>query len=160
MVETWEAFFLGELGAAAAFAGLLFVSVSVNQQRILAISGVPERAIQALLVLFMVFAVSAIMLVPEPARLIGLQVLGLSIAYLFVLSVVQFAELRKIAPANRGHSLWSVFQHQIVAWLFLVSAVLLANEHAAAFAFLVPTTLMAFFVAGLNAWVLLIEINR
>jgi hypothetical protein len=30
-----EQFFFGELGAAAALAGLLFVSISVNQERIL-----------------------------------------------------------------------------------------------------------------------------
>ena len=34
-MEAWSNFSLGELGAAAAFAGLLFVSISVNQERIL-----------------------------------------------------------------------------------------------------------------------------
>jgi len=42
LVKSWNVFFTAELTAAAAFAGLLFVSLSVNQKRILPI--VPDRA--------------------------------------------------------------------------------------------------------------------
>ena len=40
MIGPWSTFFQGELGAAAALAGLLFVSMSVNQTKILACSAV------------------------------------------------------------------------------------------------------------------------
>ena len=56
-MEAWHDFFVGELGAAAALAGLLFVSLSVNQERILKLPGLAQRGIQGLTSLFLVFAI-------------------------------------------------------------------------------------------------------
>jgi hypothetical protein len=47
-MEKWHDFFVGELGAAAGFAGLLFVSLSVNEARIIQFGGLAERGSQAL----------------------------------------------------------------------------------------------------------------
>jgi len=44
----WDTFFQGELGAAAALAGLLFVSVSVNQTKILELGRMADRGLEAL----------------------------------------------------------------------------------------------------------------
>jgi hypothetical protein len=40
----WDNFFVAEVGAAAALSGLLFVAVSINLTRILAIPHLPARA--------------------------------------------------------------------------------------------------------------------
>ena len=39
----WKDFFVGELAAAAALAGLLFVAISVNQARILQLGRMADR---------------------------------------------------------------------------------------------------------------------
>jgi hypothetical protein len=50
-VSEWNDFFLGELGAAAALAGLLFVSISVNQAKILELGRTADRGIEVLTLL-------------------------------------------------------------------------------------------------------------
>ena len=57
-MDGWANFFLGQLGASAALAGLLFVSVSVNQARILELGRMADRGLEALVTLFLVTVVA------------------------------------------------------------------------------------------------------
>ncbi len=98
-MESWQNFFLGELGASAALAGLLFVSLSVNQARILALPSLPERGIQALMALFLVLFVSSVMLIPGQAPFVaGLEILVLSGGHIVGISLLQVTEFRRIDP--------------------------------------------------------------
>ena len=54
----WSDFFVASAGASAALTGLVFVAVSINVDRILQLSGVPERALATLLLLLGVLVVS------------------------------------------------------------------------------------------------------
>ncbi len=58
-MEPWANFFLGELGASAALAGLLFVSLSVNQSRILELGRIAARGMAALMLCGSIGAVIA-----------------------------------------------------------------------------------------------------
>ena len=60
----WESFFVAQVGASAAVAGLVFVGVSINLDKILKYAGLPGRAQEALIVLMLVLVVSSLMLVP------------------------------------------------------------------------------------------------
>ncbi len=71
-MEPWANFFLGELGASAALAGLLFVSLSVNQSRILELGRIAEPGLEALIMLALVLVVSSLALVTaQTPRLFG-----------------------------------------------------------------------------------------
>lgn len=60
------------MGAAAALAGLLFVSVSVNQAKILQLGRMADRGLEALSMLLLVLVVASLPLVPgQPPRLLG-----------------------------------------------------------------------------------------
>jgi hypothetical protein len=48
--EGWGELFLAEAGASAALAGLLFVAVSINLERIVALRSLPEAALGAIVV--------------------------------------------------------------------------------------------------------------
>lgn len=53
----WERFLVAQVGASAALAGLVFVSVSINLARILSSGGLPESALEALVLLLAVLVI-------------------------------------------------------------------------------------------------------
>lgn len=64
----WTDLFVAAAGASAALAGLVFVAVSINIERILRFSGLPERALETLLLLVGVLIASIIGLIPGQGR--------------------------------------------------------------------------------------------
>jgi hypothetical protein len=67
----WHELFIASAGAAAALAGLVFVAVSINVERILSFHGLPERSLQTILLLLAAVVVSIIGLVPQPTEALG-----------------------------------------------------------------------------------------
>src|SRR5580658_7062507 len=105
-LESWSNFFLGELGASAALAGLLFVSVSVNQARILSLGRMADRGLEALAMLFLVLVVASLPLIPgQPLRLLGAEILVVGIATMVGIVPLQRAYLSSTqAPYLRQSS--------------------------------------------------------
>jgi hypothetical protein len=67
-----ESLFVAEAGASAALAGLLFVALSINLERILKGAGLPGRAGKAIVLLLTVLVVSTFGLVPgQSPRVLG-----------------------------------------------------------------------------------------
>ena len=80
MLSAWSSFFQGELGTAATLAGLLFVSLSFNQARILELGRMADRGLEALSLLLLVIMVTSLPLVPgQPLRLLGSEILVLGL---------------------------------------------------------------------------------
>ncbi len=63
-MDGWESFAVAQVGAAAVLAGLIFVGVSINLERILGTPGLPGRAGEALVVLFELLIVASLLLIP------------------------------------------------------------------------------------------------
>lgn len=158
----WTSFFQGELGAAAALAGLLFVSVSVNQARILELGRTADRGIEALFMLFLVIVVASLPLIPgQPVRLLGGEVLAAAMAVLATLVPLQHGYLRDLEPDQRARSIYLVRGNRAaVAVIAAAGAVLLWRGDGLGAYILPPGIFLCFFAVGANAWVLLIEINR
>ncbi len=155
----WENFFVAEVGAAAALTGLLFVAVSINLTRILAIPHLPSRAAETLLVLVGVLVVATCGLVPEQGRAVFGCEVGATGVVVWVATVrTQVRASRD--PEARQWLLNRVLWTQAACLPFVISGALLVSGHPSGLYWLVPGVLVSFAAGALNAWVLLVEILR
>src|ERR1700710_2757492 len=77
----WTDLFVATAGASAPLAGLVFVAVSINLERILAFRGLPERALETLLFLVSVLLISVVALIPGQDHIaLGIELLLLTLA--------------------------------------------------------------------------------
>jgi hypothetical protein len=161
-IAHWLPFFEGEVAASAALAGLLFVAVSINLTRIVAISGLPERAGMTLTLLIGVLVVSTLGLIPDqPPAVFGIELLTFGViqtafVYLLRMRVVN-SEAVRLSPAPA----WvREVGHFITTIPFIVAGVLELLGVPGALFYIAPAVIASFVIAGLNAWVLLVEIIR
>jgi hypothetical protein len=156
----WSDLFVATAGAAAALAGLLFVAVSINVERILSYPGLPERALEALLILIGGLIVSVLCLAPVATDTLGWLLL---VAGIVVLGAV--ARLERVSlPARHDRSANAAAGQLTLALIgtapFVVGAIGLVAEAGGGLYWVLAGILGAFVSAAANAWVLLIEILR
>jgi len=161
-MNDWSNFCLGELGAASALAGLLFVAVAVNQGRILELGRMADRGLEALIILMLVVFVASLPLVPgQPPRILGMEIFAVSAAALVTIVILQRGYLRGLEQMYlRRSALLAAFNRFAVTLIILGGLLLLWRGDAVGMYLLPPGVLFSFIAAGANAWVLLIEINR
>ena len=98
----WHDLFVASSTAAAALAGLIFVSVSINIGKIIELKGAPERGLQTVLVLLGSLNFSLCCLIPQSAATLGWELLATSGVLLFGLALLA----REMGRAVQGHPAW------------------------------------------------------
>ena len=156
----WTEFFVAGAGASAALAGLVFVAVSINIDRILSFAGLPDRAQATVMLLLSVVLVSLIGLIPGQSRTalaVELLVLGLGFGVLIL-------RLTSRSMAGRDEQRLHTLSHWLLAGLgtlpFVVGAVSLFAEAGGGLYWVAAGMILATTGAVSNAWVLLVEILR
>jgi modulator of FtsH protease len=156
----WSDLFVAAAGASATLAGLLFVAVSINIERILSYKGLPERALETLTLLLLVLLISILGLMPEQGHLaIGGEVLAISL-------VAAILVLRLPAGHPRGESepsgwLITRWGSRAIAILPpLIGSLSLIAETGGGLYWVAVGFVFAISAAVANAWVLLVEILR
>ncbi|HVW30160.1 MAG TPA: hypothetical protein VHC69_32600 [Polyangiaceae bacterium] len=158
MISDWDNFFVAEVGASAALAGLVFVAVSINLSRILQLQQLPARAAEALAILLSVLFVSSCGLVPgQSATAFGAEVLFIS-GFLWVCLTVSFLRHRKVY--GKAFIYYRITFSQLPPLPFMAGAVLLLCGRANGMHLVVAGILLSFAIGVLDAWVLLVEILR
>ena len=156
----WSELFVASAGAAAALAGLVFVAVSINLKAILAQRGLPERALQTVLMLAIVVVVSIVGLIPGQEHVaLGIELLVVAASY----SAGLAATSRNSLPTGDAPRSWLVGRVLLLslgAVPFLVGALSVLAESGGGLYWIAAGIIGAIFGGITNAWVLLVEIQR
>ena len=160
-VARWNSFFMAEVGAAAALAGLLFVAISINIGEILQDSYLPMRAGQTIGILIASLVEASLVLIPEQSvRALGAEVLMTGALMCVLSALVLWRSHGWLESLPRE---WQA--SRVLLWvggtiLPPVAGVVLVAGASWGLYVLAAAILVAFLVAALNAWVFLVEILR
>jgi hypothetical protein len=156
----WHDLFVACAGAAAALTGLIFVAVSLNLAQILQDRRLPIRAIETLTLLIGLLLLSVFVLVPGQGRVaLGAEITGLG-AVLAIPLLVNRLQLPRAAADPRT---WTVVPLIVIIFgtvPMIVAGVSVLAAAGGGLYWLIPQLVLAFTGAILNAWILLVEIQR
>lgn len=158
----WETFFAAQVGAAAALAGLLFVGVSLNLAKILAAKFLPLRGFLALLLLVAILTVASLLLLPGLSQLIaGLGVLIIGAVIWLAGSAIEWTGWRhRTLQQNPVTFLFNAALLEAATIPWLVGGILVLYGAGSGLYWLAAGIILSFVKAVIDAWVLLVEINR
>lgn len=153
---------MAQVGASAALAGLIFVGLSINMTRILSLPRIPERGLQTITILLTVLLVSSLMLVPgQSTTEMGLEILVIGGASWLFNTWIETGNLTK-NPNKEYRRYWiqNTLLGQAALLPYIVGGVFVLAIGLNGLYWLVPAVAISFLKAIIDAWVLLIEINR
>lgn len=158
--EAWFEFGVGIVGASAALAGLLFVAMSINIERILALPKLPSRAGGNVVLFVLPLLLGTWLLVPgQGTTALGLEVITTGLVCGGLL-------LWLIRPSNRsgeGTTFWllgSLLPSLAITALTVGGGTTLIIGYGGGLYWLAPAVVIAFATGLSGAWVLLVEILR
>jgi hypothetical protein len=160
-LSEWQTLFSVQAESAATLTGLVFVAVSINLTRVLSSPGLPGRAAESLAQFLQVFFVCMAALIPrQTAAALATEIIVVTL----MCWVLQLASQINYARSRSGHPKWwlvtRVVQTHLGSVPLFVAAICLLAGSSSGLYWLVPGFFLSFFAGILNAWILLIEINR
>ncbi len=158
---SWANFGLAAAAAAATLAGLLFVALSINLQRILAFPNLPGRAAQTLILFATPLVIGIFLVVPgQSPTVLGWELL---VTGATVGAVQLLIDARSPQSDKETQLTWLVGRIGppvvVCGCLVIAGATTLAGAGGGLY-WLVPGVLAALIFGLVNAWVLLVEILR
>lgn len=161
MDEAWGSFFAAQVGGAATLLGLLFVGVSLNLSQILKAQGLADRALLALVLLLMVMILALLFLIPGIGALaLGIVITGLGMATLAGGAAVELGQRRQGDARSRLTRLGNMLLLGGTCAAYVVGGVLLLFGSLEGTYWTAAAMVLATVKATVDAWVLLVEINR
>jgi hypothetical protein len=162
MIEGWTDFFEGQVAAAAALTGLVFVALSINLDRIVSLPGLVGRAAEALLLLVQPVFVGLAGLQPsQSVRAVGSELLAIAVIISAVILRILFTS-GWTSARGRPNSEFAIRCSVVAAALVpaIVGSLLLLAANPDGFYWTAFATGMGLAGGVGDAWVLLVEILR
>jgi modulator of FtsH protease len=162
MTEGWGDFFVAVTGAAAALAGLIIVAMSVTIKEILASRALPSRAATTISSLVLILVVAVLALIPhQPDVALGIEITVAAVVGLAppVIMVQRMATDDSYQRSTISRVFIGILGIVPIALAVLAGLFLIA-ESAAALPLVAASCVTVFAASMLNAWVLLVEIQR
>ena len=162
MIEKWSNLFIATASVAGALLGLMFVSISINVNKILSITNLTRIALQPISLLLIIVILSILMLIPEQTTpRMGIEILltGLVIWATTVQSDVSIYRSIK-NKAKKRHYIRNILFSQATILPIIVSGIVTFMMGRTGIYWLVPGIILSFIKVVINSWALLVEINR
>lgn len=160
-MHEWNNYFAVVAGCASTLTGLIFVAVSLSLKVMLAVPGLATRALQPLVLLVTVLLVATLCLVPDQsAPAVGREVLGLGFVAGLGTVWLNWHMVRATPRPYRPYAWTNVVFSQLTVWLYLVAGGWLLVFGFGGLHYVVAAVSLSLVKAGVDAWIVLVEINR
>ena len=157
----WSDLFVASAGASAALAGLVFVAVSINIERILKFEELPARAQMTVLLLLSVLLVSIIGLIPgQSSTALGVELLGEGLVFGAAIAVLSKQGISRNVVVPGSVLLFRQLLTAAGTLPFVIGAVSILAEAGGGLYWTVSGMVFAIMAGVANAWALLVEILR
>ncbi len=160
-MPSWDQFYAAQVGASAALTGLLFVGISLNMTKILAVPALPARAMKSLALLVTVLILSSLELIPGESDLaFGILLLAVVASATYVVVRLSATVLRLNPAEYRRVAAYELAVVGVVAVLYFGAAGAALFGDALSSYLVVAGMLLSIVIAIIDSWVLLVEVNR
>jgi hypothetical protein len=157
----WSSFFSAQVGASAALVGLLFVAVSINLAQILKMNQLVARSAKALFALVGVLIASTLSMVPaQPVRWLGGELVSLGVMVWISTTRSQHMASHNNPYIKTRERVLQIVLTQLSAIPMIFSGASLLLGFGGGLYWLVASSIFSFIAALIDAWILLIEIQR
>ena len=154
----WMAMYGAVAAAAAAFAGLLFVALTVNLPRIIPEVSHVARAREALGGLLSLLVVAILILIPGQSRVaLGIELVSLAVVLAAISVGLQRQTICQLQPGQRTRWALRTLPYNVGTAALIVSGISLIASTGGGLYWLVATVLIYFLWSARNAWVLVVE---
>jgi hypothetical protein len=160
MLEPWHDYFVAQAGASAALAGLMFVALSINIDRILKSPWLPPRA-SSTMVLLIGSVIQALLALWPADKLVlpGLEQLILSVIIWLYATWLLVSGAQ--TPKMYGGSTTGIVLTQVATLPAVAGSVALVAFGASGGIYAIAFSLLMSVIVGIiNSWVLMVEILR
>jgi modulator of FtsH protease len=160
-MNEWHDLFVATTGAAAALTGLVFVGVSINVTKILSFPNLSTRALLSLTLLMTILVVSILLLIPDQSLFItGIEVIITGIIAWFMMLRMDYAIYKTAERRFRKLFFFQLVFDQVAVIPYTISGIIFLNGDTSGVTWLALAFILSFIKSMIDAWILLIEINR
>ena len=160
-MNSWDSFFSAVAESSATLTWLIFVGVSISLTRILEIPKMASRALVAIILLLTVVVSSLVFLIPDlDIFQEGVIVLSIAIAVWVITLVLCLRMLYITSPEFKIYVKYNIVLTQLSIWPFIVAGICMMTIGDTGIYWLISGMIFTLVKTVIDAWVLLIEINK
>ena len=157
----WNDFALMLGGACAVLAGLIFLALSINIDRILRVRGLSGRAGESVILFLNAVCLSGFVLIPQQSRAaLGIELLIAGVVTVGVLNTMAIRALRIPTRQPRSWRLFRIATVQSAGLPVIVAGTSLLGWPSGGLYWYAGAVILAVIAGTSNAWVLLVEVVR
>ncbi len=157
----WTEFGGAIVAAAGALVGLIFVALSINVEGIIGMDGIPDLALEGIVVLTTVLISAIVLLTPGQTNAwLAAELILIGLGHSLIIAILFVRTFRTAEPRFRLKRVQMALVSGVPGALVAVAGVGLATSSIGGLYWLVPASVLGIMAGLVSAWVLLIEIKR